>query len=259
MAHVRLSVAALALLTALGVMAFYATNGLAADEYLLLHPVTKTFASEGLAKVLDEAGFSPATFTGTFASTTRIIVPARSAEASCTSGHVEEGKAYGTVLHLTFKFLGCHAYNIQDVAHTYPLLEGGKELPCTIPNGTVEMKLRAVPVLHNGETFLLFEPLLTGAKEEKTIPVTLIEFEGESCPLPKDVLITGTFVGLPLQLNTASQLLSFTPTITLLFQEANLPGDKLLFGKNEVYLEAHATDLLLLTPAAFNQAPWGAH
>jgi hypothetical protein len=259
MNHARLSAAALAILAALGLLALNATAGQAADEYLLLHPVTKTFAAEGLAKALDEAGVSPATFAGTFASTARFIVPTMSAEASCTSGHVEEGKAYGTVLHLTFKFLGCHAYNIQNVAHTYPLLEAEKELPCTIPNGTIELKLRAVPKLHNGETFLLFEPLAVSGKEEKPALVTLVEFNGEFCPLPPDVGITGTFVGLPLQLNTASQLLSFTPAITLLFQEANLPGDKLLYGKNEVYFQAHATDLLLLTPAAVNHAPWGAH
>jgi hypothetical protein len=242
MTHVRLRFLGLAVLAVLGSMAFSAAAAQAADEFLLLNP-GQTFAEEG---ILSE------TFGGELEKPGRFIVPELFFEITCPQGQVVEGTVYATLVHATIRYSECKVYEIGvEKEHKYPL---GSELPCDIANNLqITTKVKGVPKLHKKETFVLFEPL------EKGQPFTTIVFvKGTGCPLPLNTAVTGSVVGLPTQENVVNQLITFSPQITLLWQEPELPKDKLLYGVHEAYLEGSFFNLVL-NGINFPGEPWGAH
>ena len=244
MARNRLRALGLSFVVALGLLALGAGSAQAANEFLLLHPVGKTFGEEKVAE---------ATFTGTiespaFSFTTPGVGEAY--ELTCL-GVTVTGKVLPAVLHAKMIFENCRTYYVSKFMTHYYLLNMGKLHPCTVLEQSFEAKLKAVPVLHNKETFLLWEAL------EKGKPFAKVFYGGIGCPWTS-VDFTGTVVSTLVQLNVAEQLVSFSPWTTLLFQEAGLPGDKLLHnGEQETFVEGSLFKLLL-TGASLDK-PWGAH
>lgn len=233
-----------ALLAVLAPLAFGAAGAQAANEFLLLDP-GKTFAEE---KVISES------FLGEQESELFrfIVTKGRTYELWCRGTSVT-GTVYPTLLHAHFIFENCHTAEIFiKENHYYPLktLEEDARI-CTVVNQTSDTNLKAVPVLHEKETFLLWEALEAGK------PFAVVHYEGLACPW-KQVEFTGTVVSKPLGLNEISQLFTFDPLTTLLFQAKGLPGDRLTHtGDRETYLEAALFKLHLIGP--FFNKEWGAH
>lgn len=256
MSSTRLKAFGLSFLAMLGLTAFGAAGAQA--EFLVFHPGA-TFAQVGLGHELEQG--QPLTFKGLQLGVSRFIIPGRKVEISCGHSNITEGKAYGLVLHATFLFSNCLAHAINPMAgHQYPLMESNALQNCVIEghngqgDGTIQIKVKAVPKLHNGETFLLFSSLTAET------PLTVIKFlPNENCNLPPMAPLKGSFVGIINQLNVAAQLLSFSTGITLLFQQDGLPGDKLQHGMVETYFTGHYVELLTTGPAGFVGVPWGAH
>lgn len=246
MTQARLKALGLSFLAALGLMALGAGVAQAANEFLLLHP-GKTFAEEKIAQE---------SFTGELESELfRFIVTAGGKEPYelWCRGTTITGTVYPTLLHAKFVFENCHTAAILEFAnHYYPLVSLEEDAwLCTVAGQTFETKLKAVPILHNKETFLLWEAL------EKGQPFATVFYKGGFCPWEK-VEFTGSVVSKMNQLNVAEQLFTFDPLTTLLFQEAELPGDELIHtGGRQTYLEADLFKLKLT--GAFAGKPWGAH
>lgn len=234
----------LLLLAAIGLLSFGGSGAQAANEFLLLHP-GQTFAEEGVAEE---------TFTGTIESFAfNFTTPGLGAEAyelSCR-GVTATGKVLPTVLHARLVFENCHFYYVTKFMTHYYLLNMGKLYPCEVLEQSFEAKLKAVPVLHQKETFLLWQALEKG-KPFATVPLVGIGCNGNKIEYMGSVVSTLT------QLNVPEQLFGFSPWTTLLFQEAGLPGDSLKHnGEQETFVEGSLFKLLLT--GALLDEPWGAH
>jgi len=247
MTQTRLRTLGVALVAALGLIALAASAAQAANEFLLLHP-GKLFAEEGVASE---------TFEGALEERFRIIIPEENQEGIeiwCPVGAML-GTVYPTLLHATISLAGCAEYEVKELMQHYWELKDGDEtepLECTL-NGInmLFMKVKAVPVLHEKMTYLLWVPLEAGA------PFETLKFSGAFCPLPAEEYLTGSVVSTIIQLNVVAQLFGFDGQLTLLFQGKGLPGDKLMYNGQEVYFQT-AFDELKLTGAKAG-TPWGAH
>lgn len=245
MTHARPRPFGLALLVVLGLMAFGAAGAQAANEFLLLDP-GKTFAEE---KVISES------FLGEQESELFRFIVTKGEEPYelwCRGTSVT-GTVYPTLLHAHFIFENCHTAEIFiKENHYYPLKTLEEDAwVCRVVNQTFDTNLKAVPVLHEKETFLLWEALEAGK------PFAVVQYEGIGCPW-KQIEFTGTVVSKLIQLNEVSQLFTFDPVTTLLFQAKGLPGDKLVHtGGRETYIEAALFKLHLIGPLFGKE--WGAH
>lgn len=180
-----------------------------------------------------------ATFVGTQEGTGSLLVPGRNLTLNCTAGDVETGSEIisPTQALAKIQFLGCTA-----LSHST-----GAELPCTVDNPLATAV--ALPVLHNGERFILFEPdpgTAEGAKGNFTTVLLL----GELCPLPEVNPVKGTTAALiePLTNDTVKPLILFSPAISTLL------GDALTYGGFASTITAKAE--LELTGAHVNE-PFG--
>lgn len=247
MIQARLRSLGLAFVAALGLMALAASAAQAANEFLLLHP-GKVFADEGVASE---------TFEGALEERFRIIIPEENQEGIeiwCPVGSMS-GTVSPTLLHATISLAACAEYEVKELMQHYWELKDGKDtepLECTL-NGInmLFMKVKAVPVLHEKMTYLLWVPLEAGS------PFATLNFSGAFCPLPPKKDLTGSVVSTIIQLNVVAQLFGFEGQLTLLFQGVGLPGDKLMYNGQEVYFQTAFHELKLTGPYK-NQA-WGAH
>lgn len=247
MTQARLRTLGLAFVASLGLMALAASAAQAANEFLLLHP-GKLFAEEGVASE---------TFEGALEERFRIIIPEENQEGIeiwCPVGAMS-GTVYPTLLHANISLAGCAEYEVKELMQHYWELKDGKDtepLECTLNSlNMLFMKVKAVPVLHEKMTYLLWVPLEAGA------PFETLKFSGAFCPLPPEQDLTGSVVSTIIQLNVVAQLFGFDGQLTLLFQGKGLPGDKLMYNGQEVYFQT-AFDELKLTGAKAGEA-WGAH
>lgn len=240
----------LAILAVLGLMAFGVSsaqaqllpNASTPGLFLVLHPGSY-FKSEGLGENLKEG--IPLQFVGIEEVPFKIIVPGRGITIGCEEVDVIEGELYGEVGHATILLLKCTVWQLIKEAglHKYGL---GAKLPCVIPGGQIPGKVKFKPILHNGETFVLFEAL-----EGQVFK--LVQFQaGTGCPLPLHQNITGSLGALILQLSSNPQLLTFSPEIQLLL------GDRLFYGAFEAFYDG-ALIIEVIGPPPFAGVPWGAH
>jgi hypothetical protein len=150
-----------------------------------------------------------------------ILVAGRGLEFTCASFHVTEGKintaadAVGKVI-----FLGCASYS-----H-----ETGELLPCELKTaGTITAEALILPIVHGGDTFLLFEPI------EGATNLTIISYKsGTGCVLPLNNAVSGSLVAKVDSAGAIKQLILFNENIQL------LTADKLTFGTFPSYVIGHA-------------------
>lgn len=165
-----------------------------------------------------------------------ILVPNLSLTIHCNTLTVEDGLLFvNNTAHATFKYTGCTA-----------LIKEKKSTVC-FPSVPIIEKVKIKPILHNGEIYLLFEPLTVGQ------PLTVIEFEGEECPLPEENVVNLSYV---LECYKGALLLDDckVPKVrhTIKFAPPALfPTDKLTFGPNGLGL--HGEIELFLTGADLNR------
>jgi hypothetical protein len=214
----------LAIMAALGMMAFAAGGAQAQNPEPLASPATNSAGTYlinlGAALLANIDG------TGGLGS---LLVPGRNLKIECHEAHLEEAKIHSSTDALgKVTFLGCVSLD----------LTTGAALPCeTKVLKTISATALALPILHgpesNRESFVLFEP-----QGENFTVVTYKE--GTECPLPLNNPVKGSIAGLVDDLETVKQLILFNPDIQL------LTGDKLSFGGFPSYIHADVT--VELTP-----------
>ena len=214
----------LAIMTALGMMAFTAAGAQATEL-----PGLSTLGSITIGPELKEASLH--NVTGRQINAGSLLVKNRDLKIECQSLHVEEGKinsktdGAGKVT-----FLKCLSFSLSTGTHLkdcqFKTLE------------TITASALILPILHNNLTYLLFEPLVPGT------PFTTVSYkEGTPCTLPLNNPVTGSVTALVDALEAVKQLILFSEAIQL------LTGDKLAFGGNPAYIDGHA-EIELLAPDA---------
>lgn len=232
-----LKVLGLALLSALGMMAFIAAGAQAQTHTELLTAHTNHNKAGGTLNPSPLA--SPATNTpGTFlvnlgaallatVSVAQVgegvlLVAGRSLEIRCTTLTLNEGKI-NTSTDASGKatFTGCKSFDHKTLTELKECLLKTLE--------TIEAKALVLPILHGGENFLLFEP--QGAE-----PFTTVSYKpGIGCTLPLNNPVTGAVVALVEELDAVVQTILFSEGIQL------LTGDVLSFGASPSYITAKGT------------------
>jgi hypothetical protein len=149
-----------------------------------------------------------------------ILVAGRSLEIRCAKLELIGAKinttddASGEV-----KFTGCKSFDHKTLTELTTCLL--KELE------TIKATALVLPILHNGEPFLLFEPQVAGT------PFTIVKYKaGIGCVLPLENPVTGSVSALVELLDAVRQLILFSTGIQL------LTGDKLAFGGFPSYITA---------------------
>jgi len=217
----------LAIMAALGLMAFFAvsaqpedlTNGGEAGLFLI---AKKGFTSELKAKgTLEQEG------TGV------LQVPGRKLAILCETGTGTGEFLSDTDAHATVSFSKCTTWVYVELVIEKKLAHKTK-IPCEVLEPIVANAL-ALPKKHGGESFILFEQK-TGAKNFAEIIL-----HGAECPLPLTNEVQGTVVALiePLTNDTVEPLVLFNHAIQKLL------GDKLIYGDSlngffEAFLEGSA-------------------
>jgi hypothetical protein len=237
------TVLGLCLLVALGLMAFGATAAQAENEFLLLNP-GKTFAEEGVSKVEG---------TGEGVGTFRLIVPSKKIEIVCKKVHVIIiiGPNFWILILI---FLECKTWTIKIGAGKHEYILETELKNCKLPGEEIKLEGSSKPLLHNSEAYLDTE----GSGAEKVF--AKLQYEaGKGCVLPTESIKVLGEVAIQIdQVNQSPQHLKLSPTITLLLQEAGLPGFKLFYGLNEAYVEGEMT-AKITSPEKFTNAAFGAH
>ncbi len=174
-----------------------------------------------------------ATFAAALEGIAVFLVAGRSLEIRCT-GMFFNGAKIDTLTDALGEavFIGCKKFDHKTL----------QELPqCLLKElETIRIKFLALPILHNGEPFLLFEPQNVG---EPLANITLKA--GIGCPLPLNNLLTGSFTALVEELDAVAQVILFSEGIQLLI------GDLLSLGGFPAYLTAKVR--LELTGPHFGQ------
>lgn len=148
-----------------------------------------------------------------------LLVPARDLIIRCTAFDLEEGKVSTSVDALAKgTFLGCLSLSHSSLEH----------LPCTLTTlGTITASALVLPIVHNNEPFILFEP-------DVGQHFTNVSYKsGTECPLPLNNPLLGSVVALIDTLDAVAQLILFSEGVQLLV------ADKLTFGGNTAYINGH--------------------
>ena len=218
----------LAIMAALGMMAFSAAGAQAQHELHLLilagetnpNPLTN---GGTLGTYLIELGEALLAIVTGEAEPGYLLVAARDLKIECTTGHVNTGKIDSLTDALAVvTFLGCVANN-----HAGVPIEGCefKEL------GTIKASALVLPVLHNNISYLLFEPL------EGTQFANVSFKANQGCVLPLNNPVTGAVVAKVDALDAVVQNILFNEPTQLLL------GDVLRYGAlaNTSYINGHGT------------------
>jgi hypothetical protein len=203
----------------LGLMAFFASGAQA--ENLSSGGVAgkfKVLGSEALATEVPIVGAVLAS---------KLLIASKNAYIECIGGTIKAGskiknssEALAVVL-----FEGCATFEDK----TKAVIAACDILGEPTSTGKIEAIGVALPKLHEGELYVLFEP-------EPERSFATIKF-GEECGIGVKVNISGSFVGKVDNGNEASDhLISFTEAIQKLFQ-FNGVGDKILYGSAEAFVE----------------------
>lgn len=187
------------------------------------------------------------TFTGqlealTGSSTVHIafLVPALNMTLLCASMDITEGRILSeTEALLEAELLGCVVL----------ILVEGKESEsktCQVNENAIEIAVKLLPKLHEGELYLLFEG-------DQSSEVGTVLIEGAKCTLPEEFVISGSAVALVKEgsVEQVTKLYTFSEPIQLLFQVGGV-GDKLFVGGSEAFIDGNVTVSLtgshILTP-----------
>ena len=211
----------LALMAACSLMALFAVAA-QAEEALSNGGTAGTYTVLGLSSLVAGATLEGTGLAGI------LLIGSKNAYVSCTTGDVKgKGLAANEVL-VEVTFLGCKAFTDTTKAEL-------KACPVLGEPGKEEIKAIgiALPKLHGGELFVLFE-------NEPGQLFAEIKF-GPECGIGVKVKISGSVVALVDNGNsTIDHLLTFSEPIQKLFQ-VGAAGDHLLYGAAESYItgEAH--------------------
>jgi hypothetical protein len=151
-----------------------------------------------------------------------LLVPGRNLTIKCTGGNLEPGAEIinGNEGLAKIEFTGCTTHE-----HKSPF----GAIACKVDNPLATVK--ALPILHGGERYVLFEP-----DAPATLFTTVILLDA-SCPLPEENPVHGTVLALLDNNDTAKPELLFKHVPTSL--EKSL-GDVLKFGGFESTIEGTA-------------------
>jgi len=213
----------LAIVAALGLMAFSAVGAQAAEFKIL--------ASGAL---VSNEGVTGRLVTGTVST---LLVPGRSLTIRCSGLKVLSGTLISSKEGLgALEYTGCAAFNSASK-------EEKEELPCEIiPGKTITAKAKLLPHAANQ---VLAEPDLS-VEEEKaktTLPFTTVEFKsGTGCALPLKNEVKGSIVG---EVSPAGESVKPKLLLTKALQEATgsepekgvFKGDVLLFGTFRSFID----------------------
>ncbi|HWL48865.1 MAG TPA: hypothetical protein VNT92_03240 [Acidimicrobiia bacterium] len=170
-----------------------------------------------------------------------LLVAARDLVIKCKELHLGAGSHINnsTDAKVVVEFLGCLAFSHSTLAHLTGCVT--KEL------GTIKASALALPILHGGQLFVLFEPL-------EGTQFAVVSFKPNvGCVLPLNNPVTGAVVARVDQLEAVVQLLLFDEAIQL------LNGDVLKYGglANTAYLKGHVN--VALTGAPHENLKLGVH
>ena len=249
----------LALMAAIGLMAFSATSALAVENPLNLGDnfySNNETPPEWLINsgTLSPVGLATQAIAGKKIGSSVLEIPKKAAEIVCAKGDItgtianeyENWKALtmetGAHGHITLTLKECKTEEITEAGTLT-----GKTLTNCVPNGTgtIELKMLVLgkkhkePVGGAAKTYLLFVPLVNThavaeANEALTSAFTTLTF-GELCSLPSPSKITGSF---SLLAPTADAVRPVWTIDTLNKTEQELIGTKMKFGANEAFLKA---------------------
>lgn len=271
-----LKILGLAVMAALGLMAFTATSALAANLNVIDEPETGEagfFLSEGVER---PKGLTTETISGT-AGPGKLLIPAKNAEIACENAFLETGAfieneyenwktgvmkkgghGHGTVL-----FLNCKVWEINAAAELVKELTAcTNALPALAAEPTnhhITAKGLLLLKRHEGSTYVVAEPLVNSkagaeANEKLTSAFTTLKFGG-TCSLPETVNITGGVVAKASATDSVTQVLNVDTFSAAGKTEQTLLGAKLKFGASEAFIQGEAKATLSGAGAGLN---WGA-
>jgi hypothetical protein len=274
-----LKILGLALMAAVGLMAFSATAALAVS----LELGDKFYSNnEAAGKFLVNSGtVSPTGATtqavaGKQIGAGRLLIPGKAAELNCLKGEITTatvdneyenfvtakkeafGHGSGTIL-----FKECTTEQIKEDELT------GVKLTKCVPNfattpGEITANVLLLAKKHEKLTYLLAVPKVTSAatakaNEELTSSFANIKFNEETCALPPNVNVTGSLVTKAPVADAVKPVLEIkswelVAGVVKPSAEQVLLGAKLKFGANEAFVEAKAEAELVGKAGV----PWGA-
>jgi hypothetical protein len=270
-----LKVLGLAIVAAIGLMAFSATAALAVN----LELGDKFYSGEKAEHLVNSGTLSPTLLTtqavaGKQIGAGRLLIPGKAAELVCKTGEITSatianeyenfltktmeagGHGSGTIL-----FKECTTEQIKEDELT------GVKLTKCVPNfattpGEITANVLLLAKKHEGVTYLLAVPKVTSeatakANEALTSLFTNVKFNENECALPPSVNITGSLVAKAPTLDTVKPKLTIkswelVAGVVKPSAEQVLLGAKLKFGANEAFVEAEA-EVELVGKAV----PWG--
>jgi hypothetical protein len=150
-----------------------------------------------------------ALITGAQVGTGLLLIPGRNLTIKCEAAQIEAESEIinGNEALARVEFSKCLAFQ-----HKSPF----SHINCTIDNFLAIT--RALPILHGGERYVLFEP------DPPSTLLTIMFFLGTPCPLPEENPVHGSLLALVDGNNTVQPLLLFKHEL------ASLLGDEIKFG-----------------------------
>lgn len=267
-----LKILGLALMAAMGVVAFCATAALAVN----LELGDKFYTGEKGEFLINSGTLSPTLLTtreikGKQIGSSRLLIPGKSAEIICAKGETKSGLianeyenfkpgmevgGHGSAT-LLFKECKTEEINPATGALTGVTLTKCVPNPDTTP-GEIEANFLVLVKRHEGVTYLLFVPKVTSAatvaaNEALTSAFTSLSF-GEPCALPPVCKVTGSLATKAPAADAVKPKLQIDTFSAAGKTEQALIGTKLKCGASEAFVQAEWEAELPSNPGV----PWGA-